>query len=95
MYIVPFLTVPGGKPVTDVPGLTPTSPTKTPGPVLVNVELARATKLIAEPKSGATALGLARTLGEGLPTTTKSVVKMNKTVTLLSCHIYILLKPFG
>jgi hypothetical protein len=84
MYIVPRLTVPGGKPVTDVPGLTPTSPTKTPGPVLVNVELAKPTKLAAERKLGATAPGLAMTSGEGPPNATRSVVKMNKIVKYLS-----------
>jgi hypothetical protein len=74
--------------VTEVPGLVPTFPTKTPEPVLVNVELARATKVAAEPKLGATAAaGLAWTSGKGPPTTTKSVVNTNKIVKFLSIFI--------
>src|SRR5579859_1800778 len=68
--------MPGGKPVIDVPGLSPTFPMKTPGPVLVSVELARATKLAAEPRLGATAAGRARALGGGPLATTKSAVKL-------------------
>jgi hypothetical protein len=39
--MVPLLTVPGGNPVTAVPGLTPRSPLITLGPVFVTVVPAR------------------------------------------------------
>ena len=41
--------------MSSVPGLTLTSPMKSPELVLVNVELARATKFAAEPRLGAIA----------------------------------------
>src|SRR5712664_1484962 len=52
-WIVPPVTVPGGKPVTAVPGLTPKSPVMIVGPVLVTVEAPRTAKLCAEPSGGA------------------------------------------
>src|SRR6185503_18768341 len=47
--IVP-LTVPGGNPVTAVPGLNPRSPLIVVGPVLVTVEAARTTNVLADPR---------------------------------------------
>jgi len=44
--------VPGGKPVTAVPGLTPRSPVIVLRPVLVTVEAPRTAKLCAEPSDG-------------------------------------------
>ena len=52
-WIVPPVTVPGGKPVTAVPGLTPKSPVMTVAPALVTVEAPRTAKLCAEPSGGA------------------------------------------
>src|SRR4051812_524037 len=52
-WIVPPLTMPGGKPVTAVPGLTPRSPVMTLGPVLVTVEPPSTAKLCAVPSDGA------------------------------------------
>src|SRR5512132_4292415 len=49
MCCVPF-TVPGGNPVTEVPGLNPRSPVTTVGPVFVTVEPARTAKLSAVPR---------------------------------------------
>jgi hypothetical protein len=43
-------TVPGGNPVTAVPGLTPRSPVTTLGPVLVTVVPARTAKALAVPR---------------------------------------------
>src|SRR5437867_8737631 len=43
------ITVPGGNPVTAVPGLTPSPPVITVAPVLVTVELARTPKFAAVP----------------------------------------------
>jgi hypothetical protein len=54
LCIVPF-TVPGGKPVTAEPGLTPRFPVITLGPVLVTVLPPRTAKLLAVPRSGAVA----------------------------------------
>src|ERR1700730_8301618 len=51
--MIPAVTLPGGKPVIDVPGLTPTSPVMTVGPVLVTVEAPKTAKLFAEPRGGA------------------------------------------
>jgi hypothetical protein len=48
--IVP-ITVPGGNPVTAVPGLTPRSPVTWELPVLVTVEPARTVKLAADPRT--------------------------------------------
>jgi hypothetical protein len=53
LWIVPPVTVPGGKPVTAVPGLTPKSPVMIVGPVLVTVEAPRTAKPCAEPSGGA------------------------------------------
>src|SRR5580704_441214 len=41
----PLLTVPGGNPVMDVPGLTPTFPTTAEEPVLVTVEPPKTAKV--------------------------------------------------
>src|SRR3954465_12057355 len=49
----PDTTMPGGKPVTAVPGLTPRSPVMTLGPVLVTVEPPSTAKLCAVPRDGA------------------------------------------
>src|SRR5271157_2787534 len=43
------LTLPGGKPVIEVPGERPRSPVMVVGPVLVTVEAPRTAKLSAEP----------------------------------------------
>ena len=51
LCIVPLDTVPGGNPVTAVPGLTPRSPLMLLGPVLVTVVPARTAKLAAVPRS--------------------------------------------
>ena len=48
--VVPF-TVPGGNPVTAVPGLTPRSPVTVVAPVLVTVEPARTAKSAADPRA--------------------------------------------
>jgi hypothetical protein len=48
--MVPPVTVPGGNPVTAVPGLTPRSPLMALGPVLVTVVPARTAKLPAVPR---------------------------------------------
>src|ERR1700722_6426234 len=50
LCIVPLLTMPGGNPVTAVPGLTPRSPLMLLGPVLVTVVPARTAKLPAVPR---------------------------------------------
>src|SRR5688572_7643345 len=47
-WIVP-LTVPGGKPVTAVPGLSPRSPLTVDAPVLVIVDAARTANVLAAP----------------------------------------------
>src|SRR5205807_2258841 len=49
-WIVP-LTVPGGNPVTAVPGLNPRSPLTLVAPVLVTVEPARTAKVVAAPRA--------------------------------------------
>ena len=49
-WIVP-LTVPGGKPVTAVPGLSPRSPLTVVAPVLVTVEAARTANVPAAPRA--------------------------------------------
>ena len=46
---MPLLTVPGGNPVTAVPGLTPRSPEITDGPVLVTVAPASTANEVAVP----------------------------------------------
>ena len=48
--MVPLTTVPGGNPVTAVPGLTPRFPLIVLGPVLVTVVPARTAKLPAVPR---------------------------------------------
>src|ERR1051325_8065766 len=48
--IVP-LTVPGGNPVTAVPGLNPRSPFTVEAPVLVTVEAARPASVLAHPRT--------------------------------------------
>ncbi len=50
-WVAPF-TVPGGKPVIAVPGLTPRSPVSVVGPVLVTVEPPSTAKLSAVPREG-------------------------------------------
>jgi len=50
-WIVPPITVPGGKPVTAVPGLTPTSPWRVLEPVLVTDAPARTAKAAAVPST--------------------------------------------
>src|ERR1700685_4193058 len=50
LWIVPLDTMPGGNPVTAVPGLTPRFPLMVLGPVLVTVVPARTAKLPAVPR---------------------------------------------
>src|ERR1051325_4612973 len=69
--------IPGGKPVTEMPGLRPRSPVITLAPALVTVEAARTAKFPATPRFGAVSVlatkapdrGLARivTAGDGPP----------------------------
>src|ERR1041384_1313454 len=49
-WIVPF-TIPGGNPVTAVPGLNPRSPLTIVPPVLVTFEAARTTNVLADPRA--------------------------------------------
>src|SRR5688572_28861010 len=49
-WIIP-LTVPGGNPVTAVPGLSPRSPLTLVAPVLVTVEPARTANVLAAPRA--------------------------------------------
>ncbi len=78
VWVVPTM-VPGGKPVTALPGLTPRSPVTMVGPMLVTVEPAKTAKLAATPSVGATPnIGRA----QAFPTVTKSRAAMvNKVVT--------------
>jgi len=84
-WLVP-ITIPGGKPVTALPGLTPRSPVTTVGPVLVAVEPARTAKLAAVPRGGAVA---SRGRAQASPTLAKSTVaksstaRVNKVVALV------------
>src|SRR2546426_20810 len=58
-YIVP-LTIPGGNPVTAVPGLSPRSPLTVVAPVLVIVEAASTANVLAAPRAtGACPLSVA------------------------------------
>jgi hypothetical protein len=50
---MPDTMLPGGKPVTALPGLTPKSPLEMLGPVLVTVEPPNTAKLCADPSDGA------------------------------------------
>jgi hypothetical protein len=43
-------TTPGGNPVKDVPGLSPTLPLMEVGPVLVTVEEAKTAKVLVDPR---------------------------------------------
>src|SRR6266567_1028974 len=67
-WVVPF-TIPGGNPVTAVPGLKPRSPLTVLPPVLVTVEAARTAKLAAVP----------RAMGAG-PVVVGAVVKLQTTL---------------
>src|SRR5687768_15825888 len=58
-WIVP-VTIPGGKPTTAFPGLTPRSPLTIVGPVLVTVDAPRTAKGPALPSGGATAIADSR-----------------------------------
>src|SRR5688572_33323589 len=49
-WIVPF-TIPGGNPVTAVPGLNPRSPLTVVAPVLVTVEAASTANVLADPRA--------------------------------------------
>src|SRR5580704_6684170 len=51
MCVVPF-NVPGGNPVTELPGDSPRSPVTMVGPVLVIVLPARTAKLLSVPRAG-------------------------------------------
>src|SRR3977135_492886 len=50
LWIAPPTTMPGGKPVTALPGLTPTLPLTVVAPVLVTVEPPRTPKFCAVPR---------------------------------------------
>lgn len=52
VYMAPFCTTAGGNPVTAVPGLTPTLPEITAGPVAVTAVPPRTAKLSAAPSGG-------------------------------------------
>jgi hypothetical protein len=51
--MTPPTTIPGGKPTTALPGLTPRSPDTMVGPVLVTVLPPKTAKLAAVPSDGA------------------------------------------
>lgn len=56
---MPPITIPGGKPVTALPGETPRFPVTTVGPVLVTVLPARTPKLDAVPRLTVTGVAVA------------------------------------
>src|SRR5437660_12932642 len=65
-WIVP-LTVPGGNPVTAVPGLSPRSPLTLVAPVLVTVEPARTANVLAAPRAtGAWPAAVAAVVSAGI-----------------------------
>src|SRR5436305_12001306 len=62
LWIVPPTTTPGGKPVTELPALTPRLPLTTDGPVLVTVDPPRTPKLpTVDPSVTCAAAGIAET----------------------------------
>ena len=76
-------TIPGGKPVTALPGLTPRSPVTMVGPVLVTVEPPKTAKLVATPSPGAVASrGRAQVF---LAAAKSSATRINKVVIYVSC----------
>ena len=60
--IVPFITLPGGKPDTAVPGETPRSPLTTLLPVLVTVDPASTANVLAMPSKHASDAGVPDTV---------------------------------
>ena len=74
--------VPGGKPVTAVPGLRPKSPLITLGPVLVIVEPAKIAKLSAVPRSTVVAALIS-------PTIPRVETTINKTPNKILLEIFI------
>ncbi len=71
-WITPF-TVPGGKPVTEVPGLTPTFPVMVLGPVFVTDWPPRTAKLSASPSGTATPIAWAGIGSTAIPAATASM----------------------
>src|ERR1041385_5640373 len=77
------LTIPGGNPVTAVPGLNPRSPPTVVPPVLVTVEAARTAKLAAVPRATGAAItaeagGPAVGIVMGLESKVTAAVRANK-----------------
>src|SRR5258708_39441669 len=78
-WMVPC-TVPGGKPVTAVPGLTPRSPVTWEAPVLVTVDPARTAKLADDPRdTGAWAAAVSLTANIAHRKTMPNFFMINRT----------------
>jgi hypothetical protein len=89
-WLVP-VAIPGGKPVTEVPGLTPTSPSTVVGPVFVTALPASTPKLPAVPRSGIVAPA-----STDMGTVSVSARVPSNTVTISRCAVRtILLNPFN
>src|SRR5688572_1042559 len=95
-WIVP-LTVPGGNPVTAVPGLSPRSPLTLVAPVLVTVEPARTANVLAAPRAtGACPAGVAavvklqlKSVGSALPARSLAPVVTVAVKTALGASVLI------
>jgi len=83
-WLVPPTTVPGGKPVTALPGLTPRSPVTMVGPVLVTIEPPKTAKLVATPRGGAVA-SRGRAQAFPIAAAKSSAARVNIVVINVSC----------
>jgi hypothetical protein len=88
-------TIPGGKPVTAEPGLTPRSPWMTLVPVLVTVVAPRTAKLDSVPSPGAEALSGRADTKYG-PTNTRAIIRVIDIERyFILCILYVLLKKIN
>src|SRR5436190_22914483 len=69
--------MPGGNPVIAVPGLTPTSPVTSVGPVLVTVDDPRTAKVCAEPSWGCAKAAVALTSVDARTIPARRVIRGN------------------
>src|SRR5665648_417355 len=91
---LPWVTVPGGKPVTEVPGLTPRSPEMIELPVLVTVVPASTAKDVAFPNSTdgwAAAWALTATATSSASPATDAVARLTRRDTFLE---FFIVRPF-
>src|SRR5665648_1257490 len=92
---LPGVTVPGGKPVTEVPGLTPRSPEMIEGPVLVTVVPASTAKDVAVPNPTDGSAAAWALLATATSNASPAIGAAARRTCRDTCLEFFIVRPFG